>query len=182
MESRIMSAKKVYKPHNWSHYNKTLVERGSLCLWISEEILSQWYNTTPSTKKGRPAVYADAAILCAQQIRMLFGLALRQTEGFLLSLFRLMGIDKKVPSYTRLCRRLKTLPVKIPRTKSKEPRDIVIDSTGLKVYGEGEWKVRTHGASKRRTWRKIHLGIDALTQEVVCTLVTSNDVQDPEVF
>jgi hypothetical protein len=93
-----------------------------------------------------------------------------------------MKVECKVPCYSVLCRRLKTLSVKIPRIKSKAPRDIVLDSTGLKVYGEGEWKVRMHGISKRRTWRKLHLGIDAQTQEVVCAVMSTNDVQDFEVF
>jgi len=177
-----MSKKKVYRPKNWSEYNKSLVRRGDLCLWISEEVLSEWHNTDRNGQKGRPQLYSNSAILCAQQIRMFFGLGLRQTQGFLISLFRLMQVEQKVPSYSVLCRRLKTLSVKIPRSKNAAPRDIVLDSTGLKVYGEGEWKVRIHGVSKRRTWRKIHLGLDAQTQEVVCAVMTTNDVQDVEVF
>jgi hypothetical protein len=177
-----MSKKKVYRPNNWSEYNKSLVRRGDLCLWISEEVLSEWHNTDCNGQKGRPQLYSNSAILCAHQIRLLFGLGLRQTQGFLISLFGLMKVECKVPCYSVLCRRLRRLSVKIPRIKSKAPRDIVLDSTGLKVYGEGEWKVRMHGISKRRTWRKLHLGIDAQTQEVVCAVMSTNDVQDFEVF
>lgn len=177
-----MPRKKIYRPHSWSQYNKSLVNRGSLTLGISEELLDTWHELEKTGKRGAPQQYSDAAILCANQIRFLYKLPLRATQGFLNSLFNLLKIGHSVPCYTTLCRRLKKLSIKIPHSSQKEPRDLVLDSTGLKVYGEGEWKVRQHGVSKRRTWRKIHLGFDAKTQEIVCATLTTNDFKDSELL
>jgi hypothetical protein len=107
---------------------------------------------------------------------------LRATQGFLISLFNWLNLTQAIPCYTTVSRRLKKMEVEISITSSKKPRHLVLDSTGLKVYGEGEWKVRTHGYSKRRTWRKIHLGFDVLTQEIICATLTTNDFKDSEVF
>lgn len=174
--------KAVYRPRNWAEYNKSLVGRGSLTLWVSEEVLEVWYSKEQTGQKGASNRYSDLAILCANQVRFLYHLPLRATQGFLGSLFALLKIELEVPCYTTLSRRLKNLDLPILKTPSKEPRHLVLDSTGLKVYGEGEWKVRTHGWSKRRTWRKVHLGIDVETQEIICGLLTTNDFKDSEVF
>lgn len=177
-----MPRKKIYRPHSWSQYNKSLVNRGSLTLWISEKLLDTWHELEKTGKRGAPKQYSDAAILCANQIRFLYQLPLRATQGFLKSLFNLLKIGHLVPCYTTVCRRLKKLSINIPRTPCKEPRALVLDSTGLKVYGEGEWKVRQHGISKRRTWRKIHLGFDANTQEIVCATLSTNDFKESELL
>lgn len=174
--------KRVYRPRSWSEYNKSLVCRGSLTLWVNETVIADWYARDKTGKKGASRRYADLAILCANQVRFLYHLPLRATQGFLISLFALLKIECVVPCYTTLCRRLKELDLPLIHTPSKEPRHLVLDSTGLKVYGEGEWKVRTHGWSKRRTWRKMHLGVDSATQEIVCGLLTTNDFKDSEVF
>ena len=115
-------------------------------------------------------------------IQSLFHLAGRQTEGFLESLFTLMGIGLGVPDHSTLCRRLNQLSVELPVIPSSKAVHLVVDSTGVKVYGEGEWKVRTHGVGKRRTWRKLHLGVDEGTGEILAAVVTTNDVADCEVL
>jgi hypothetical protein len=145
-------------------------------------LLAEWYHSGATGRRGAPQLYSDLAILCANQVRFLYKMPLRATQGFLKSLFQLLDVNYLVPCYTTISRRLKALSVNIPKTPSVKPRDIVLDSTGLKVYGEGECKVRTHGASKRRTWRTIHLGFDADSQEIVCGLLTTNDFKDSEVL
>lgn len=127
-------------------------------------------------------IYSDVAIQCALTLREVFKLPLRATQGFLLSLVQLLELSIQVPHYSTLSRRQQTLEVRLPRSGSRTPRHLVVDSTGLKVYGEGEWKVRKHGVSKRRTWRKLHVMVDAQTQEVVAVELTANCVGDSEVL
>ena len=115
-------------------------------------------------------------------IQSVFHLPGRQTEGFLESLFTVMGIELEVPDHSTLSRRLNKLSVELPVVPKERAVHVVVDSTGVKVYGEGEWKVRKHGASKRRTWRKLHLGVDEATGEILAAVVTTNDVADCEVL
>lgn len=169
-----------YAVRNWADYNKSLVKRGSLTLWI-EEGLESWYATGEGSSRGRPKVYSDIAIRSILMIKELFCLDFRKTEGVMASLFKLMGTDLKVPSYTQMCRR-RTEEV-LPKLKSfNESIHIVVDSSGLKVYGEGEWKVRQYGYTKRRTWRKLHIGVDEYTQAIVCAEMTKNDCGDNEIL
>jgi len=111
-------------------------------------------------------------------MKVLFGMALRQTTGFVESLLRLIGLDWQVPDFSTLSRRQKTLAVNIPHRGSQGPLHLLIDSTGIKVEGEGEWNARKHGGPKRRVWRKVHLGIDEQTLEIRAVEVTSSDVGD----
>jgi IS5 family transposase len=143
---------------------------------FSEEAIKKWRNTNHTGGKGRPQEYSDDAILCALLIRTVYHLPLRATEGLLLSLVSLLGLSLKIPSYTQICRRAKFLGRILKKLSSKCPHDIVFDSTGLKVYGEGEWKVRQHGVSKRRTWRKLHLGVDPDSKEIIVAELTSNSI------
>ena len=99
-------------------------------------------------------------------------------QGLLSSIFQIMKLNLPVPDYTTLCRRAVKLDVSLKVTSSQEPRHLVIDSTGLKIFGEGEWHMRTHGKSKRRTWRKLHLSIDAKTHEIVAYSLTDKNVHD----
>lgn len=170
--------KKRYQVRNWSTYNQALVKRGSIDLWLDPGSLNAW-KAEPSGRPGAPRTYADAAIQCALTVRSIFRLPLRGTEGFLASLSRLLKIECSVPDFTTLSRRGKELPVLLAKTK-KEKTIIAIDSTGAKVYGEGEWKVRQHGASKRRTWKKIHIAIDE-NGEIRAAEATGNDAHDSEV-
>ena len=111
-----------------------------------------------------------------------YGLPLRATEGLTRSLIKLLGVELSVPSYTTLCRRRRSLEVELPRLRKSEPLPLVVDSTGIKVYGEGEWKVRQHGYSRRRAWRKLHLGVDEATLEFVAAAVTTNDFKDSQLL
>ena len=152
--------KTKYKVKNWSEYNKALKKRGKITMWIEEEVLKNWQEKEKTGKKGRPQVYRDELIECMGIVRQIYKLGYRQTEGFMEGVVELLGLEIKLPSYTQLCRRLRKLKVKltdIPRTGRVH---VVIDSTGLKVYGEGEWKVKKHQASKRRKWCKVHLALD----------------------
>lgn len=151
------TSRAVYRIRNWPAYNESLKQRGSLQVWIGQKALAEWL-AKPTGEPGTPRTYADAAIEVALTIRKLFRLPLRQTEGFLVSLFERLGQALSVPDYTTLSRRGRFLLVKLPKRK-KAITDIVIDSSGIKVYGEGEWKVKKHGKGKRRKWKKIHVGI-----------------------
>lgn len=168
----------TYRVRNWKEYNKSLVNRGNLTIWISEEALATWYEVEKSGKRGASETYSKLAIEACLMVKMLFKLPLRQTEGFVNSLFGMMQIALSAPDYTTLSRRLSSLEVKLPLRALGEKLHLCIDSTGVKIYGEGEWKVRTHGWSKRRTWRKLHLAIDAKTQQIVGVCATSNAVDD----
>jgi len=161
-----------YKVTNWTDYNKALINRGSLTIWFSEEVIKVWLKAERTGRRGHPLKYADTAIECMLILKGVFRLPLRQTQGIIGSLMNLIGIKLPVPHYTTLCRRMPGITVTLPRTRKKEGLHLVVDATGLKVYGEGEWKVRKHGKSKRRTWRKVHLGFDEKTGEVMACVLT----------
>lgn len=176
-----MTRKVIYKPRSWRDYNKALIQRGSLFLWINEEILEHW-RAPPIKQRGAPRRYSDLAIKTILELKFLFNLTLRAAQGLFESLFKLLGIDIPVPNYSTLSRRLRKLESELKTDNSNEAVSLAIDSSGLKVYGEGEWKVRIHGYSKRRTWRKFHLGIDINNQTIRAATVTTNDFKDSEVF
>lgn len=168
------SAKPRYRVTNWRDYNRALVERGSLTLWIDAEVLDGWRATG-----GKGWRYSDIAILAALSLRTAFRLTLRQTQGFLASLKRCLGLTIKVPHYSTYCRRAAGLEVqKLVRPAGGGPLHLAIDSTGLKVHGEGEWKIRMHGKGKRRVWRKLHLGVDTATGVVVTQALTPSQTHD----
>jgi Transposase DDE domain len=170
--------KAVYRIRNWRQYNEALVRRGSLTVWVDQESLDAWSYQGPA-QWGAQYVYSDAAIQCLLTLRAVFHQPLRATQGLGRSIFELMGLDLAVPHYSTLSRRAADLQVDLAR-KGKGPLHLVLDSTGLKVYGEGEWKVRKHGYSKRRTWRKLHLAIDAESHEIQAVMVTEAKVDDAE--
>jgi transposase len=167
---------------NWSNYNAGLKQRGSLTFWIDETVLSGWVEPGLSGKRGESRYYSDVAIATMGTIKSVYGLAGRQCQGFLESIFELMGLDLAVPDHSTLSRRLGQLTVSLPVVEKATARHVVVDSTGVKVYGEGEWKTRQHGISKRRTWRKLHLGIDEATGEILVGVVTTNKVHDGTVL
>jgi hypothetical protein len=179
--------KEKYKVTNWKTYNQALIDRGSLTLWIDEEVVAGWYHNEEQ-KPGGMVIYSDRSIQCLLSIKSLFRLGFRQTQGFALSLMLMLEMSEilSVPSYSQLCRRQKNLKVSI-RSKDRrrlekgdEKLHIVVDSTGLKVYGEGEWKVRQHGVSKRRTWRKLHLAVNESNNDLLAVELTPNSVDDAE--
>ena len=168
-----------YKVTNWGSYNKSLVARGSVTLWWEEGVEESWYAEEAMHRRGRPCTYSDRTMELCMTLKALFHLPYRATEGFVQSLLALMHLTLRVPCYTQIHRRAKTLTGVLKRyAKHQGSVDMVVDSTGLKIYGEGEWKVRTHGASKRRTWRKLHIGIDPLNHEVLCMVLTGAELSD----
>jgi len=136
------------------------------------------WDAKPTGKRGRQQRYSDTAIPTCLTMKVLFGMALRQTTGFGESLLRLTGLNWDVPDFSTLCRRQKTLAVNIPYRGSKGPLHLLIDSTGIKVEGEGEWNARKNGGPKRRVWRKIHLRIGEQTLEVRAVEVTGSNIRD----
>lgn len=175
--------KKQYKVRNWREYNQALVDRGSALFWINEEALRKWQEEKKTGKRGKPRIYSNIAIETALTVQQVFHLPLRGTEGFLASILKQIGSERKAPDFSTLSIRGETLPVKIRvRSLPKEPIHIVVDGTGAKVYGEGEWKVRQHGLSKRRTWRKLHIGVDEKTGDIILGEATDNGTADCEMM
>lgn len=168
-----------YKTTNWSAYNDSLKRRGSLSIWFDPEMV--WV-PPPSGKRGRRQSFSDAAIQACLTLKVLFGMPLRQTTGFVQSLLRLVGLDWDVPDYSTLCRRQKTLNVSLPYRGGTGSLNLLIDSTGIKSEGEGEWNARKHGGPKRRIWRKIHIGIDEETLEIRAVEVTTSNVGDAPIL
>jgi len=172
--------KGTYKITNWKSYNESLVQRGSITFWFSEEVLAEWNHANPCPRVGHPFVYSDRAIESLLALRELFRLPYRQTEGLARSLARLMGVEVAIPDYTSLAKRAAGLEISLDVSRHRDPIDVVVDSTGLKVFGEGEWKVRAHGKSKRRTWRKLHLTVNPDTQEIEAEVLTENSGHDAD--
>jgi len=173
--------KKHFRIRNWSEYNNALIKRGDLDIWIDEASVGSWLSVAHTRRAGRPEVYSDQAILLVLLLREIYHLPLRSLQGFVESLFRRVGLTLPVPSYSQVSRRAKTLHKKVSRLLKRGVRRIIFDSTGLKVYGEGEWKVRVHGKGKKRTWRKFHIGLDADTQDIAMYETTKNGIGDIEV-
>ena len=171
--------KRQYRVRNWRDYNKALVSRGSLTLWVDSRSTDTWLDRAWPARRGRRRTYSDAAVLCALTLREVYHLPLRATEGLVASVLGLLKVELPAPDYSTLCRRARHLEVKLSASARRGPLHLIVDSTGLKLYGEGEWKVRLHGWQKHRTWRKLHIGIDARTQEVSTALITRRDVVDP---
>ena len=171
-----------YRLRNWSEYNRALVQRGSLTLWITEEVLQTWHATAPENKRGHPRLYTDTAIMTMATLQEIYHLGLRQTEGLMASIGELLHLEVAIPDYSTLSRRRATLEIALPRTRGTEALHVVVDSTGVKVFGEGEWKVRQHGYTYRRTWRKVHLGVDEASGEIVAAVVTTNNYSDSQIL
>jgi hypothetical protein len=168
-----------YRVRNWRDYNRALVQRGGITFWVDEQAVGSWCRKkVPRGARGRPQLYADTAIECALIVKAVFHLSLRATQGFLESVVRLMDLELPVPDYTTVSKRQSGLDVRIRATPSGQPRHVVIDTTGLKVFGAGEWYVRKHGRGRgrRRIWRKLHLGMDETTKEIVAVDLTTSGV------
>ncbi len=156
-------------------------------------MIEHWLHENKGIKRGRPFTYSDLAIESLLMIREFFRTTYRATEGFGHSLVTLLQIELAIPDFTSLAKRAAKLGIDIDVTKYRGPIDLVVDSTGLKVYGEGECRVsrvgrldrrflcKKHGRAKHRTWRKLHLMIDPATHQIVAELLTGNDVHDSQV-
>ena len=175
---------------NWREYDESLRRRGSLTVWFSDEVIEAWKASPRTGRGGRPA-YSDLAILTGLTLKAVFRLAYRQTEGLIGSVIGLLGLDLAVPDHTTLCRRAETLEGPRPKPRGAgaddaaggadggaEPLHLLVDSTGLKLYGAGEWLVEKHGTKRRRSWRKMHLGVDADTGRIVAATLTDRDEDD----
>lgn len=170
--------KALYRVKNWSEYDKALVQRGSITFWLSDGFEKNWLYRGEK-QRGSQFDYSDQAIEIMLTVKEVFHLTNRQTEGFMRSLFAMLKIALPVPDHSTLSKRGKTLKVNLPK-RTNQSLNIVMDSTGLKIYGEGEWKVRQHGVSKRRTWRKLHLGVNPEDGEIQAVLLTENSVSDDD--
>jgi len=167
--------KMSFKVRNWPAYEAGLRRRGSLTLWIEDAALGDWQSTGP----GGQARYTDAAIQASLMLRMAFKLALRQTEGLMMSVLTLMGLTLSAPDHSTVSRRAVALPVIQPAQVPLGPLHVLIDSTGLQVYGAGQWLEAKHGAKSHRTWRKLHLAVDAANGMIVAQTLTDQDTDDP---
>ena len=161
---------------NWAEYEAGLRARGSLTVWFTEEAIEGW-RAAPRTTRGGQASYSDLAIATALTLRAVFHLALRQTEGLIASILQLLGLDLAVPDHSTLSRRAETLEVPRPRG-GQAAVHLLVDSTGLKLCGPGEWLTEKHGTRRRRSWRKLHLATDADTGRIVASVLTGHDADD----
>ena len=169
--------KAVYRVTNWPEYDASLVRRGSLTVWFTEDAVEAWPAPATGERGGQP-IYSAIAIETGLALRLVFHQPLRQTEGMLRSIVAVLGVDIAIPDHTTLSRRGCGLTILPNRVARKEPLHLLVDSTGLKIYGEGEWFDQKHGIRSRRRWRKLHLGVDAGTHEIVAVELTPDDVGD----
>ncbi len=161
---------------NWSAYDAALRQRGSLTVWFTDEAIEAWQAEPRTTPGGQPH-YSALAITTALTLRAVFRLALRQTEGLVGSILQLLGLDLPVPDHSTLSRRAETLEVPRPRSGCA-PVHLLVDSTGLRLCGPGEWLAEKHGSRTRRSWKKLHLGVDADTGRIVASALTGHDGDD----
>jgi DDE family transposase len=167
-----------YHVRNWKQYDKALVQRGSLTVWIENGAIETWLDMNAPARRGRPRTYSDIAIECMMTLREVYRLPNRAAEGLTRSIMELLGLELPAADHTTLSRRGRRVCLKFNADEKRVIKHLVIDSTGLKVFGEGEWKVRSHGKSKRRTWRKLHLSIDAETGQITAAVITDNSTLD----
>lgn len=170
-----------YKVRNWSQYNESLKKRGSLTLWIEESAIQKWKALKKSHSVGAPQKYSNDAILCMMTVKAVYHLPYRQLAGFLASIFVLMGIELPVPHFTTIAERARSLMPFFKKLSKKLPKDLVFDSSGFKIYGEGEWHARKHGKSKRRRWKKFHIAVCPKTHEIIVAEATELETADCEI-
>ena len=168
--------KQRHRVTNWAAYDAGLRARGNLTVWFTAEAVEAW-RAEPRTGRGGQPRYSSLAIATALTLRAVFRLALRQTEGLIGSILQLLGLDLAVPDHSTLSRRAETLEVQRPR-RGREPVHLLVDSTGLRLCGPGEWLEEKHGTKRRRTWRKLHLATDADTGRIVASALTDKDADD----
>ena len=175
--------KQKHKVTNWREYDESLRRRGSLTVWFSDEAVRAW-KAEPRTSRGGQPWYSPLAILTALTLRAVFRLAFRQAEGLIGSVIGLLGLDLVVPDHTTLSRRAEALEVPRPKPSGDGaggdagPLHLLVDSTGLKLVGAGEWLAEKHGTKRRRSWKKLHLGVDAGTGRIVAAALTDRDEDD----
>ena len=168
-----------YNVKNWPEYDQALKNRGSLTIWLTDDAIKAWQTKNLQKKRGGQPVYSDIAIETGLTLRSLYKLGLRQTEGFLESVITLMGLELSIPDHTTFSRRSKELKITKFKREPGKPIHILVDSTGLKISGSGEWQETKHGLQKRKSWRKLHLAIDETTGNILASELTSNKDDDP---
>ena len=168
--------KQRHRVTNWATYDASLRARGSLTVWFTAEAMEAW-KAEPRTGRGGQPRYSDLAIATTLTLRTVFRLALRHTEGLIGSVLQLLGLDLPVPDHSTLSRRAETLEVPRPKAGS-EPVHLLVDSTGLKFCGPGEWVMEKHGTKRRRSWKKLHLATDADTGQIIASVLTDKDADD----
>ena len=167
-----------YRVANPSEYNESLRQRGDLTVWVSDDVARKWSSPRRKTRGGQ-ARYTDLEIEICLTLRVVFRLPLRQTQGFMRSIVKLMGLDLVVPDYSTISRRGKGLKIVQDRRDSDEPITLIVDSTGLKIHGGNSWHEEKHGTRKaRKTWRKLHIALDSATGEIVAAEISSEHVGD----
>jgi hypothetical protein len=166
-----------YRVMNWAEYDAALRQRGSLTVWFSQDGFAAWRAEPRITPGGQPH-YSALAIRTALTLRAVFRLALRQTAGLVRSILELLSLDLAVPDHSTLSRRAESLEVSRPCLSSGGPIHLLVDSTGLRLYGPGEWLIEKHGTERRRSWCKVHIGVDAETGQMLASELTTNDVDD----
>lgn len=172
-------AKAKYRVTNWAEYTESLRQRGDVTVWFSEDAMSGWH-AARSGRRGGQQRYSDLAIETCLSLRVVFGLPLRQTQGFVRSLLRLMDLDVPVPDFSTLCRRAQSLRIMPNNRPTSGPMTLIVDSTGLRVHGGRDWMQEKHGLSnQRKTWRKLHIGFDLESGEIVASCLTTEHVGDP---
>ena len=181
-DERTAQPKYRYQVKNWAETDRALVNRGNLTIWFDQASIAQSWTPPRPVGRGKPGTYSDLAIQTCLTLKALFRLPYRATEGLLKSLMRLSALDLPVPDHTHMSRRAATLEVQIPRRPRTGATHVMVDATGLKIFGEGEWQVRSQGDGKRRTWRKIHLVVDETAKDIIGIEVTSVDWHDSDVF
>lgn len=175
-------AKQKFKITNGATYNKALINRDSLTFWLDESAIQAWYDEPNTSSRGCPQRYSELAISTVLMLKRVFHPTLRAAQGFIDSIFTLMKLSLPCPDYSCVSRRAKSVCIPFKNTTRGEIAHLVIDYTGLKVFGEDEWKVKKHGQEKRRVWRKLHLAVDAGTHQVICADLPLNNVTDAEAF
>jgi Transposase DDE domain len=166
-----------YQVKNWREYDQALQERGSLTVWVTSEAIAAW-PAPPTGQRGRPPLYSNVAIETGHILRLAFGRPWRQTEGLLRSIVTLLGVSLAIPDHTTFSRRSVSPSLATPLPPTPGPVHVVIDSTGLKVYGAGEWQREKHGERDCRTWRKLHLAVNPDSGEILASELTSNEIGD----
>jgi IS5 family transposase len=176
------------RARNWREYNQALIKRGSLAVWVDTETLSQWRHapdTEQPRSRGAQKLYSDMAITMMATVQQIYRLPLRATQGMLSSIFQMMELDLPLPHYSTLARRRRKLTIRLPRVSTNEPIHLLVDSTGIKVYGNGEWmRLKHHKGTpaKHRRWRRLHIAIDAETLSITAAEVTDNDTSDGQML
>ncbi len=167
---------------NWPQHNKSLINSGLLTFWVDAEAMSNWFHHDHHGRRGRRQLYTDQTICTFLMLKGIFSHTMRATQGLLDTLFELMNVPLCAPDYSCVSKRARLVTVVYRQPPKERITDLVIDSTGVKVFGEGEWKVRKHGAEKRQVWRKLHLAVDPVTHDIVAAEVSLENVHDAEVL